>query len=398
MTNHKEHMGQKNTRERTRQDYKEKLARHRLSRLYRMGVLAFCFLLFVLAFALQFGRHVYTSYDVMDSIPVDKVAGTVDVPLGEGILTYSKDGAHYNTMKGEEIWNQTYEMQEVILSNCKDVAALGAYNGRTIYLANTKEIMGTVSTNMPIRNLTVSQTGLVTAILTDAEVTWINTYNKKGELLYKGQAAMDASGYPLSISLSPSGELLCVSYLYVDAGVIKTNVVFYNFGEIGANYNDHLTGGFIYNDVMVPYVQFMDDETCFAVGDGRLVLYKGAHAPEELATYLYDGEVQSVFYNEEYVGLVFISDDVNTKYEMIAYDKSGKQVGNYRFDIEYTDMFFTSNGFVAYNETECLIMTMRGREKFNGQFNRPVNFMCPANGAYRYTLVTDDGIEIIQLK
>ena len=82
---------------------------------------------------------------------------------------------------------------------------------------------------------------------------------------------------------------------------------------------------------------------------------------------------------------------------MIVYDKDGEQVGNYRFDIEYTDIFFTSNGFVAYNETECLIMTMRGREKFNGQFNRPVNFMFPASGAYRYTLVTDDGIEIIQL-
>ena len=49
---------------------------------------------------------------------------------------------------------------------------------------------------------------------------------------------MNDGGYPISISLSSSGELLAVSYLYVDAGVVKSNVVFYNFGPVGANQSE----------------------------------------------------------------------------------------------------------------------------------------------------------------
>ncbi len=386
------------TREKNRQDYKEKLARHKMSRLHRMGIILLCVLVFALILGLQFTRHVYTGYDVVDSVKIEKKANTTDVPLGEGILTYSKDGAHYNSLKGEEIWNQTYEMQEVLLATSGDVVALGTYNGRTIYLANTKELLGSITTNMPIRNMTVSQTGMVTTILADADVTWINTYNKEGQLLYKGQAGMEASGYPIAISLSPSGELLCVSYVYVDAGVLKTNIAYYNFGEIGANYSDHLASVHIYSDLLVPQVQFMDDETSFAVGDSRLMFYKGTHKPDTQAEYLYDSEIRSVFFNEEYVGLVFISEDINTKYEMVVYDKSGKQVGSYHFDIEYNDIFFTSNNFVAYNDKECLVMTLKGRKKYEGAFNTPIGLMCPVNGAYRYTLITDEGIDIIQLK
>jgi len=72
---------------------------------------------------------------------------------------------------------------------------------------------------------------------------------------------MDDGGYPISISLSPSGELLAVSYLYVDAGVVKSNVVFYNFGPVGANQSDYMVSAYTYSDLVVPKVQFMNNDT-----------------------------------------------------------------------------------------------------------------------------------------
>lgn len=70
-------------------------------------------------------------------------------------------------------------------------------------------------------------------------------------------------------SLSPGGELLCVSYIYVDAGVLKTNIVFYNFGPVGANNSDLIVSAYTYTDMLIPYVQFLNDSTAFSVGDNR---------------------------------------------------------------------------------------------------------------------------------
>ena len=64
---------------------------------------------------------------------------------------------------------------------------------------------------MPIRNLTVSESGYVTAVLDGTDAALLNTYNASGEMIYQGQAHMTESGYPAAVSLSPNGELLCVA-------------------------------------------------------------------------------------------------------------------------------------------------------------------------------------------
>ena len=92
------------------------------------------------------------------------------------------------------IWNQTYEIQDIQVATCGEMAALGNYNGRNIYLGSTKEQLGSITTTMPIKDLAVSETGIVTAVLSDANVTWINTYNSKGENIYSGQTHIDNSG------------------------------------------------------------------------------------------------------------------------------------------------------------------------------------------------------------
>ena len=209
---------------------------------------------------------------------------------------------------------------------------------------------------------------------------------------------MDAAGYPGAIGLSPNGKLLCVAYVYVDAGVLKTNVAFYNFDNVGDNYNDHIVSSWSYTDLVVPIVRFMNSETAFAVGDGRLMIYTGSQKPAPILEKLFDEEVQSVFYNEDYVGLVFRSDNSDYLYRLDVYDTSGDRAGSYYFSLEYTDLFFGQDNFVVYNETECLIMTLNEIEKFHGSFSKTVRLMIPAAGAYRYVLVTDNSIDTIQLR
>ena len=305
--------------------------------------------------------------------------------------------------KGSVQWNQTFEIQDVILAVSNDTVAIGEYNGRSIYLADSERLIGEITTAMPIRNLAVSEAGYVAAVLADTDVTWINVYDSSGELKWEGRTHMDDSGYPMALSMSPGGELLMVAYIYVDAGILRTKVGVYNLGAVGSNVSDRLVSTYAYTDMLIPCVRFLNDDTAFAVGDGRLSIYTGSHIPVEASGHLYDREIRSVFYSDRYVGLVFLADNSENRYQLKVYDTTVADAGgaggkDFYFDIDYTDIFFGKDNFVIYNDTECLVMTMDGIEKFHGDFRETVRLMVPAGNAYRYLLVTDDSINTIQLK
>lgn len=398
MADIRSYLKEKKEREQNQTNFKQKLRLHKLTSLYRILLVAAAIIALVVLIMLQYQRHIYTGYDVVSSVERGTAEAATDMRLQDSILTYSRDGAHCTDAKGNVIWNETYQIQDIKIAMNQDVVAIASYNGREIYISNTKGQLGTVSTAMPIRNIAVSATGRVTAVLADTSATWVNTYSPEGELLYYGETYMHNSGYPAAISLSPNGELLAVSYVYIDAGTLKTNVVFYNFGAVGANQSDYLVSPYTYTDMLVPKIQFMDNETAYAVGDSRLIIYKGAQIPRETASYLYNQEVQAVFSGDKYVGLVFASNEEGSRYRLDVYDTSGQQVGQYPFDIEYTDIFFGRNNFTIYNERECVIMTFSGVEKYHGLFSQSVNVMIPVGTAYKYLLVTDSSIDTIQLK
>lgn len=394
----KNYLKEKEKRQKNQDDYKKKIRKHKLTIVYRVLLAAAALGAALALVEVQAKRHIYTGYDTVSSVNRETSSDAIDVRLKNGILTYSKDGAHCTDAKGNVKWNQTYVIQDVKLATCGSVAAIGSYNGREIYVQNTEKQLGTITTTMPIRNITVADTGRVTATLADTDATWIMTYEADGSNSYTGQAHMNDGGYPLSISLSPSGELLAVSYLYVDAGVVKSNVVFYNFGPVGANQSDYMVSAYTYSDLVVPKVQFMNNDTAFAAGDSRLMIFSGSQKPVTIGEYLYDEEIQSVFYSEKYVGLVFLSDQAETKYRMDVYNTSAAKVGSYYFDVDYTDIFFEEDAMVIYNESECQIFTTEGVEKYRGNFGKSVRLMLPAGGSYKYYLVTDNTIDTIQLK
>lgn len=402
MADIRSYMKEKEKREQRQQDYKEKIRRHKLSALYRvlLGIAAAAALVSLLV--IQYKKRLYTDYDIIATMEREPASGAADIRLGSAVLTYSRDGAHCTDARGMVKWNQTYGIQDVKTAVCGDTVALGEYNGTSIYVANSEKLLGEITTTMPIRSLAVSTEGNVTAVLADTDVTWVNTYDCKGSLLYEGYVRMNNSGYPAAVSLSPNGELLCVSYIYVDAGVVKTNIAFYNLGDVGANYSDYFVSAYSYQDILIPYVQFMNNDTAFAVGDSRLMIYTGGHVPETKREDLYEEEVKSVFYNDRYIGLVFASDDSEHLYKLIVYDATAAaesvKVGTYYFDMEYKDIAFEKDRFVVYNDSQCIIRTLSGVEKYNGAFSRTVRLMIPLGNTYRYLLVTDNSLDTIQLK
>lgn len=381
--------------------YKDKIRSHKLTIFYRLALTVALIVAVVFFLVIQWKNKVFTESTTVSSSAVTIVQGATVKRLGNNILLYSKDGASCFDSKGNALWNQTFEMQSPMVSICDSVAALADYNGRTIYVVSGTSQLGTISTNLPIRRICTSANGVVAAVLDDVDVTRIMIYNgneNTEKAIVEIKATMDKSGYPVSLSLSPNGKLLAISYFYVDSGDMKSTVGFFNFGEVGQNESDNYVSGYDYVNTVIPYVQFMNNSAAFGVSDDRIVFFQGSERPNSQTSNFIDEEIQSIYYNENYVGLVFRDQTGESVYRLDVYNASGEKVHSQLFDIEYTDIIFKNDLIIIYSDFDCQICNISGVDKFTGEFEKTVSLVVPTSSAYRYFVVTSNSVDTIELK
>ncbi len=401
MTNVREYLRSKAKRKSPNRsiNYKEQIRSHKLTIFYRslLGFLlvgAVGAILFV-----SWKNRSYSESVISSSVSVSKVEGSTYSTLGTSILTYSKDGANCMNSKGSVLWNQTYEMQNPMVDINGSVVAIGDYNGRTIYVMNETGSLGEITTNLPIRNFRVSANGIVAVILDNSAITQLCFFDTQGNKLVQAESTMDKSGYPIDISISPNGELLAISYFFVDSGMIKSSIAFHNFGAVGQNQSsDRFVSGYNYQGNVIPFIRFMNSSTAFAVSDDRIMFFTGDQKPLSAAENLLNEDVQGIFYNEEYVGLVFLNGEGEGKYRLDVYNTSGNLVTNKTFDMEYKDIIFSKDNIIIYNETEYSVSNMNGVERFKDQFSETVFLLVPTARENRFTIMTEDAMEILEMK
>ena len=400
MTNVRDYLKKKKEREteKPRVSYRERIKSHKFTIFYRSILVCVLIAAVIAAFYIQWSNKIYTQAAEVSSVEINITQGSQLLPFAGYLLTYSKDGAGCMDIKGNAVWNQTFEMQNPIVDVCQNVVAIGDYNGRNIYVMNTGGVMGSITTNKPMRDFCVASNGVVAAVLDDTDTTWIYLYDSQGKELAYFRTTMKDSGYPVKVAISPSGELVCVSYLFVDSGQMKSSVAFYNFGAVGQNNTNNYVSGYDYLNTVVPFVRFLDNRSLFAVADNRVMLYGGAQKPVSVLENLIDDSVLSVYYGGEYVGLVFNSTEEGSRYRMDVYHKSGVLKQSINFNIEYSDIIFYEDQIIIYNEAECCIYNSNGMEKYSGRFNKTTLVLIPQNAAYRYMAVTPDSIDTIELQ
>ncbi len=380
--------------------YKAKLGRHQVLKFYRVCVIIILLILTAFCIYYYWKNKEYVDYEVRQNYSWSKAQEAHCRNLEGYLLVYSKDGMNCVDTKGNTVWNQSYEMQAPIIKTCGNVVAAGDYSGRNIYVANTEGILGTINTTMPIRDLAVSENGVVAAVLDDTDVTAIYLYNvKNGEAFADFKTTMSKSGYPIAVDISQDGKLVAVSYLKAEDGGIMSDVGFYNFSSVGQNYTDNLVGGYGYAQAVVPLVEFMRTDVAFGVANDRLMLYQGEQIPVNTKDVIFSEEILSVYHNEEYIGLVFYNTTGETEeaYRLSVYNTSGEIENEITFDVEYQEILLGAKSIVIYNDEECDIYNWDGKLKYKGRFKERIQCVLPTASVDRYTLVTQDGIQLIEL-
>ncbi len=394
----KENKGKEKEHDSEKKSMDNMLARHRQVRLYSvLSVLALAAVVAVGSY-INYKNKVYIDYEVIQQNAWVRASESKSFDLGGTLFTYSNDGMNCTDLKGKTIWNQTYEMQNPEIRTCGKTVAVGDYNGRRIYVADTQGVIGTVETTMPLRDFSVSANGIVAAVLDDSPVTSIYLYNAAtGEAFADFKTRMSNSGYPIAIDIASDGSLVAVSYIKVEKGKMVSNIGFYNFSSVGQNYTDNFVSGYVYPEAVIPIVHFMGNDTVFAAADNRRMFFRGRQKPESLSETMISEEVQSVFCDEDHVGLVFFNTAAETAYRVEIYDINGRKVSEIPFDMEYKEIIFDASGVIIYNENECLIYDWGEKLKYHGIFEERVLCFIPGRNISKHTLVTEEAIQTIQL-
>lgn len=344
----------------------------------------------------------YNDYEVVEETGV-KNASIVDyIPYQNSLLKFSRDGAVYVDEKGELVWNETFAMKMPAADVSGEYAAIADLNGNDVYVFNKEGKVSSATMPYKICDIAVASQGEFAVILEGEKENYINIYDKNGEQISEIQTTIDKSGYPMDIDLSEDGEKLFSTYLYLDGASAKNGLAAYNFGAVGQNENaDRLMGGYQLEDMIVPKVEFLDNNTICAFGDTQFIIYTMKEKPSQKAVIAFKEEVQSVIYNSDYIGVVLPNkaDGKNAApYILELYNTSGRKVMTQQIDFDYKNVRMSKDEIVFTGGTECRIYTIKGSLKFSYVFQKNVKDMVPTGYSRRYIVLYDNGSEVIKLK
>lgn len=329
-------------------------------------------------------RHAYSSMKVLSQTELSGMEDASYADYAKGVIRYGCNGAEYINADGRVVWNAAYEMKHPVVKTEGDYAVIADYGGYSFTICG---INGTVSDNSVERtiiNADISSGGTVCIGTDDESSDYVNFYDKEGRRLdIEIKTVLAGDGYPMDMEISPDGQMLMMSYMYLNEGIMQNKVVFYNFSELGQNYSDRLVG--VFNDFgesVVPEVRMLSDEYACAFADDRINFYslENPTKPALIASFGYDEEIKSVFSSDKYVGIISSSSDGMAGESLDIYTISGKTIANAGISFEYDEVKLFDDLVVLNNSSHLSIYTVDGSLKYSGQLDSIIDYVtCTKN-------------------
>ncbi len=313
-----------------------------------------------------------------------------------GVLKYSRDGISYLDQKGEEQWNHSYQIKNPYIETGKASAVIMDKGGNDILVIQEDGIKGEIHTAMPIEKVSVSEQGIVAAILKNDSSARIICYDIAGNILVEHKTSSVGTGYPLDIALSEDGKVMQVLYFYTQDGAITSKVMYYNFGDAGKKKTDNQVSSHEYKGTIMASGFFIDQDTSVAVGDNCLAIYHGKDTPQEKVRITIDKEIKSVVHNEHYIGLI-LKNEGKEGCEMRLYNGDGKLIISKDFTGDYSNVKLCGRQVIMYDGKKCRIFMRNGILKFDGEMENNIMEIFPVAGVNKYIVMSADGMAKVRL-
>lgn len=350
----------------------------------------------VVAAVLLLGRRQFDSYRVLRTERLEDTVTSSYANINGNILQYGTDTARLQTRQGEEIWNLSYSLKGPKLVRCGNTLAFYDQGGTDIVVAGRDGKLGAFTAKLPIVKASVSSRGNVAAILEDGANAWIEYYGVDGTEIAAIKTSIDNPGYPMSVAVSPNGELLAVSYLSFADGIQKSEVHIYSFGSAGQNQMDNRIGSFTYSQTVFPELAYLNDGTCVAFRDTGFTVIEGAKVPKATKEVDMDREICSIFYDNDHIGLITVGDGEGS-YRMHVYNPNGSELLDQPFDFPFSSVEIYGSDISLYDGSAFEVYGMNGIRRFSGSYTGDARKLFTV-GKQRYVAVTESGFELIELR
>lgn len=351
----------------------------------------------VAAFAIRHAiiHHKYGEYSVMSS--EERLDSVSQYEFVDGrILKYSADGASLMTRQQKTIWNVTYEMTNPTADISGKEIVIYDKKGTAVQIYNEEGRQNTFTAGGPIITARVSGNGNVAAILDQDSYREIVYYASDGALIASGQTSMTDPGFPVAAAISDDGETLAVSFVTVTNGTAGSLIRFYNFGQAGKTAGDNIVAEESFDGIVVPKLDTIGS-TIVAFRDDGFTVYKIGTKPAAVKSVDFSDEIVSVFHDDDHIGVVFRSEDKESKYTLKLYTVNGKLLSTGSVNVSYDIARVSDNQIIFYSNSEFAVYSMEGICKYEGAINEGNVADILRIASNRYLVLTDKKTEIIKL-
>lgn len=376
-----------------------KIQRHRRIVFLRGLGIAVAVVMVVVLIELWAALRSFDTFEIKNTVEQENSSAQQFKDFGEYIVQYSNDGAVCKDGTGELIWNQSYEMTAPKLEICESYLAIFDQGGTELYIIEQNGIKKKIETSMPIRTACVAGQGTVAVLMKEEKNSYIKLYDKNGKELASGEFYGEQGSFPIDIALASDAKKLAVDMIDISGGKVDTTITFYNFGSVGQNEIDNNVGSFTYEDILIPDVHFVSTKTMLAIGDGKIMLFEGEQKPKLSKEIVFEQEIDSVFYNNKYVGITYNNQDESSTHHIMVYDFRGNRIMENDTSIAYDNIELLSNNEICVtSSSECELYTIHSIKKFSYTFDHELRKVHNEIGTDNYVFITEDGMDEVRLR
>jgi len=310
--------------------------------------------------------------------------------FASGYIKYSNNGIEYQKSLGQSEWNSPDAFAHPFVELSNHYVLLGDRGSNSLKLFDRSGEVHSYTLKYPLAQASVSDEGYIEVILRGDNSNYIQVYDKDGFMIADMKSSVNETGYPLTAAISPDGSTLAVSYFKLYGMQSNSSVVFY---DLSGRIDQDISAGFEYEELMIPKLEFLDRHTMVGVGDGKMIFYSANRRPTQKKVLEFTDTIESVFTGGKDIGMVLDNSQGSgrSRYIIKLYNKNGREKLSRGIDMNYTKIRMWGNEIYAYNDTECMIMSKKGRLAYQGELSgNTIEAVIPVRGWRTYKVIFRD--------